>query len=56
MLCQLNEDITLDEKNFWEVVTVEHFSLHHEHCPEHKLVKAWRRAFGGVERFVLHDE
>lgn len=43
MLCLVYEDIALDEKkHFWEVVTVEHFSGHHEHCPEHKPVKAWR--------------
>lgn len=56
MLCLVYADITLDEKNFWEVVTVEQFSGHREHCTEHKLVKAGRRAFGGVERFSLQDK
>ena len=43
MLCLIHEDITLEEKkHFWEVVTIEHFSGVHEHCPEHKEVKAWK--------------
>ena len=41
MLCLICEDITLEEKKyFWEFVAIERFGGVHEHCPEHKEVKA----------------
>lgn len=56
MLILLGEDITLERKKyFWEVVTVEHFSGHHEHCPEHKEVACWRYS-GDVDHVTALKE
>ena len=43
MLRLICEDITIEKKKFyWEVVTVEHFTGFHDHCPPHGPVTIWK--------------